>query len=106
MQYRQPMHRLLLTRTTPSSVLYVADTGHTWTHGALSPWLQSFGTKKLLAPLILRYLMLAASDPKPWIPPSGESTYVSPFSSTTYRSTHVRLNSGSSGTSFSCLQAS
>ena len=47
MQYRQPMHRLESTSTTPSSVAKVAPTGHTWTHGGCTQWLQSLGTKNV-----------------------------------------------------------
>ena len=45
MQYPQPMHQVRSTSTTPSGAWYVAPTGHTWTQGGFSHWLQSLGTK-------------------------------------------------------------
>jgi len=50
MQYPQPMHPRPVHEDDPVGRLdYVAPTGHTWTQGGLSHWLQSLGTKKALA---------------------------------------------------------
>src|SRR5512143_3781138 len=101
MQYRQPMHVLSFTRTTPSFVWNVAPTGQTWTQGGLAHWLHSFGTKK--------ERRIDLSDA---ISGDGSTfgsialTVVVPFFLVTYCSTHVRKKNGSRGTLFSVLHAS
>src|SRR3990172_12596093 len=101
MQYRHPMHVLLLTRTTPSSVWNVAPTGQTWTQGGFAHWLHSFGTKKLR-----RIDRSAAESGTPSGFVSTVFTIASPFRLMMYRSTQVRGKKGSLGTSVSVLQAS
>src|SRR5574341_655448 len=102
MQYRQPMHRLRSTRTTPSFVENVAPTGHTWTQGGLAHWLHSLGTKKLLRTssssciisfdALVLMLMLCTTASRSFV--------------ITYRSIQVRKKNGSRGTLFSALHAS
>src|SRR5512135_2295659 len=111
MQYPQPIHHVLSTRTTPSGTWKVAPTGQTCTQGGFSHWLQSFGTKN---PLSMSSFLMSSypSIPRsifevvnPSLAPIGESACVFPSFVITYRSTHVRVTLASYGISFSSLHA-
>ena len=45
MQYRQPMQSSWLTSTSPSSLVHVAEVGHTFWHGASSQCWHASGTQ-------------------------------------------------------------
>src|SRR3990170_3066998 len=105
MQYLHPMQRFSSIRMMPSSVLKVALTGQTRTHGGLSHWLHSFGTKKFLALFPSSCLALGYRDSGPFSPQLMDSTKTAPSSPMPYLSTQVLRLSGSSGTWFSSLQA-
>src|SRR3990172_2125869 len=97
MQYRQPMHRSLSMRTTPSSVAKVAPTGQTWTHGGFAQLLQSLGTKKLR----MTSRSSGATSGGFLLGALTLSTSTSPFLLMSYRSIQVRKKNDSRGTSFS-----
>src|SRR6187431_2557036 len=99
------MHRRASTRITPSSVRYVAPTGHTPVHGDSAHCMHRRGSKKLDSTGLPAAPGAVESGGKPSMPPSGESTYTAPSVVVTWRSTQVRVYSGSSGTLFSSLHA-
>ncbi len=99
------MHRRASTRITPSTVLYVAPTGHTEVHGEFEHCMHSRGMKYAVSTCLPAAVGSVESNGKPLMPPSGESTWSSPSVVTTWRSIQVRVYWGSSGTWFSSLQA-
>ena len=90
---------------TPSAVRYVAPTGQTVVQGDASHCMHRRGTKRTSVTADPAIDLGAGAASKPLMPPSGESTWTTPSAVVVCRSTQVRVYSGSSGMSFSSLQA-